>query len=52
MPILECLQAWAELKTQEFGQRHGEVRMAVRIDRELRDVELFVPDEASMAAPA
>src|SRR3974390_2816888 len=46
VPILERLQARAKVEAQELGERHRKVGVAVRVDGELRDVELLVADDA------
>src|ERR1035441_1351921 len=45
MPLLERLQSRTQIKSHEFGQSQGKVRVAVGIDGQLRDVEFFVPND-------
>ena len=46
MPILQRLQARAPIEAEQPGQGHREVRVAVGIDGELRDLECLVADDA------
>ena len=44
--VLERFQARTQVETEHLGQGHGEVGIAVGVDRELRDLDLFVAHDA------
>src|SRR5271156_1631186 len=46
VPIFECLQSRAQIESQELGECHREIGVAVGIDGELGDVQFLVPDDA------
>jgi hypothetical protein len=46
VPILQCFQAWAQIKAEELRDRHGDIGVAVDIHRQLRGLELLIANHA------